>query len=919
MIHMPLIFRPLRRMPILLPSLGLLLGICSHPGSSSRCNADEPLGIANHDTYDPARFEKSVIATGLIQPMEMAIAPDGTIFLIELGGEIKAIDPLTRKIESVGKIEVTTEQENGLIGIALDPQFSTNRWMYLQYSPPNFSGQHISRFTLLSDGRIDRDSEQLVLKYEEQRQECCHHAGSMEFGPDGCLYIGTGDNTNPFGDSQGFAPIDERDERGAFNALRTSANTQSHNGKILRIRPLPDGGYEIPDGNLFPKDGSIGLPEIYVMGCRNPWRLNLDQRSGFLYWGDVGPDAGGDNPRGPRGYDEVNQARTAGNFGWPLFIGPNRPYLRVDFATGSIGETFDPASPKNFSRFNTGAKTLPPANGAWIYYPGGPSSEFPVLGSGGRTACAGPVYHFDPNHPSTVKFPPSFDRTLLIYEWSRSWIVAVHLDPDSQIQRMERFMPNESFVRPIDLQFDADGSLLIIEYGETWGVNADAKLVKVNYQSGNRTPKARIADSNRFGREPLTVRFSAASSTDKDNDPLQFHWTATDAADASSQRSIGNSPELEWTFPSPGIYNVQVTTTDPLGATDTATVPVIVGNSMPEIRFLSPRDGDFYDPQTGISYQVVVTDAEDGSSSEEVVASTELDMLDPSAPDRVLVEAQLRTSIDATTPEESLPPGLKLMRASDCFNCHALDRAIVGPSFLDVANKYRDQPGAMERSIERVLKGSTGVWGKVAMLPHGHHSQDQIASMVEWVYAAQSDPSRQSSKGMTNSLTLTDRPEFRNAMVTLTANYTDLGRDGIPSLTGTSTIHLLSRTREAENADQIHRMSELGGNASNGKFLGSIDHGSYLVLKNVPMEQVRSMTFRVTSAGSGGEIVVHAGALDGPELARVQVEVNGSWDGWYERSAPIPHTPDRVDLYIETVNPSKPNALMNIDWVRFDP
>jgi cytochrome c len=873
----------------------------------------------SHLDYDPARFEKTVIASSLIQPMEMAIAPDGVVYLIELGGNIKAIDPKSSEVRIIGKISVTTEQENGLIGIALDPDFESNRWVYLQYSPPDFPGQHISRFTIQSDGLLDMASEALILKYEEQRQECCHHAGSMEFGPDACLYIGTGDNTNPFGDSQGFAPIDERDGRGAFNALRTSANTKSFNGKILRIRPSSEGGYTIPDGNLFPKDGSIGLPEIYVMGCRNPWRLNLDRRTGFLYWGDVGPDAGGDSERGPRGYDEVNQARTAGNFGWPLFIGNNRPYLQVDFTNGSIGNAFDPSAPINFSRFNTGTRNLPPAQSAWIFYPAGDSAEFPVLGSGGRTACAGPVYDFDPNLASTTKFPKAFDRTLFIYEWSRNWIVAVHLDSSSQIERMERFMPDESFVRPIDLQFDANGSLLVIEYGETWGVNPDARLVRVDYQSANRTPRARIEGSNRFGREPLTVQLSALTSTDKDGDPLRYEWTATNAANTLERRSLGEGAELQTTFDAAGIYNVQLVVTDPMGASDTAVVPVIVGNTTPEVRFLEPRDGDFYNPAGSVNYRVVVTDAEDGSSDEEIVATTDLDILDATAPDRVLVQAKLMSPNQASANDDSSPPGLKLMRGSDCFNCHALDRAIVGPSFLDIANKYRDQPGAMERSIERVLKGSTGVWGKVAMLPHSQHTQEQIASMVAWVYAAQPDPTSQSSKGMTNTFQLPRNPEFTASILRLTASYTDLGREGIPALTGNATIQLVPRTREAESADQIQGMSELGThNASNGKFLGAINHGSYVVIRNVPMEQVSAITFRVTSAGSGGEIVIQEDGQNGKELGRVRVDVNGSWDAWYERTVPVASNQERCDLLFKALNPASPNALMNIDWIRFE-
>ena len=118
--------------------------------------------------------------------------------------------------------------------------------------------------------------------------------------------------------------MDEREGRSPWDAQGSSANTDNLRGKILRIKPEPDGAYSIPDGNLFPKDGSAGRPEIYVMGNRNPFRLSIDARTGYLYWGEVGPDAGEDGPaRGPKGHDEVNQARQAGNFGWPLFVGDN--------------------------------------------------------------------------------------------------------------------------------------------------------------------------------------------------------------------------------------------------------------------------------------------------------------------------------------------------------------------------------------------------------------------------------------------------------------------------------------------------------------------------------------------------------------------------------------------------------------------
>ena len=107
----------------------------------------------------------------------------------------------------------------------------------------------------------------------------------------------------------------------------------------MRIRVHNDGSYEIPAGNLFPPGTPKTRPEIYVMGNRNPYRISVDQKNSFLYWGEVGPDAPNDSlaTRGPRGYDEVNQARKAGYFGWPFFVGNNYAYRQYNYLTGVSG------------------------------------------------------------------------------------------------------------------------------------------------------------------------------------------------------------------------------------------------------------------------------------------------------------------------------------------------------------------------------------------------------------------------------------------------------------------------------------------------------------------------------------------------------------------------------------------------------
>jgi cytochrome c len=872
--------------------------------------------LCGAESVDPSRFEKKVIYKDLTQPMELAVAPDGRIYVIELAGTLKVIDPETGQAQVVGTLEVTTEQENGLIGMALDPNFAENRWIYLQYSPPDFPGQHVSRFHLDGD-RLDLASESILFSYEEQRRECCHHAGSLEFGPGGNLFIGTGDNTNPFNDSEGYAPLDERENRQPWDAQRTAGNTNSYNGKVLRIHPEPDGTYSIPDGNLFPKDGSIGRPEIYVMGCRNPWRISVDSETGYLYWGDVGPDAGSDGPRGPRGYDEVNQARTAGNFGWPYFIGRNRAYAMVDFESGEIGDPQDPASPENHSVNNTGSIQLPPAQPAFLCYPAAATDEYPEVGSGGRTACAGPVYHFDPALASETKFPSSYDNTLFAFEWSRNWIVAVHMDDAANIVRLERFLPDLTFTRPIDLQFDHQGALYVMEYGETWGVNPDAQLVRIDYVRGNRTPVAVADANNTVGREPLVVELSASKSFDKDGDPLQYSWLATRTTkDSTTRNEIGSSAETEVRFDIPGVYTIELVVRDSAGATSTTSLPVVVGNALPEIEFIEPQDGDFYTADEPIRYRVTVRDREDGTSDFDQAEEEGWHLIEAFAPSRLFVEAIPVAGEDAS----DVDPGLALIRKSDCTNCHAPNRRLVGPSFVEIAEKYRNTPHELEKSVARVLQGSTGIWGKVGMLPHSQHTEAEVHQMVSYVYAVSADSSHPQANGFTNELVV---PEDQGA-VRLEASYTDLGRGEVPAQIAVQSVTLRNRLVQAEAADEVAGTQRLGSaNAQGNFFMGAINHAGYLRFDHVRMDQVSKIIARVASAGAGGTIEIRIGAPDGRMVGSAPVEVNGAWEEFYEKPIAIDRSKIKngssEPVYLVFKNEKNQGGLMNVDSIRFEP
>ena len=148
------------------------------------------------------RYKAETLVEGITQPMELELAPDGRIFFIEIAGKLRLWKPDTKVVVEAGTVETTTAQENGLLGFALDPKFPDNHRIYLFYSPKDTDGQRLSRFVMQGD-TLDLKSEKIMLTFGTQRRECCHHAGSVEFGPDGCLFISTGDNTNPQEDAGG--------------------------------------------------------------------------------------------------------------------------------------------------------------------------------------------------------------------------------------------------------------------------------------------------------------------------------------------------------------------------------------------------------------------------------------------------------------------------------------------------------------------------------------------------------------------------------------------------------------------------------------------------------------------------------------------------------------------------------------------
>ena len=458
--------------------------------------------------YPPSEnhFVKHNLVQGTFyEPTEMTILPNLDILILQRRGEIMLYQQSRGAVKQVGFLDVYYKSkksgvnvEEGMLGLSKDPNFSNNHWVYIYYSPFDSSVNRLSRFTFEKD-TILHSSEKTILEVKSNREICCHTGGSVAFGPDSLLYFSAGDNSTPFDEpgqkyvNSGYGPINGAPGHLQYDAERSSGNSNDLRGKIMRIRVHDDGTYEIPKGNLFEPGTEKTRPEIYVMGNRNPYRISVDQKNSNLYWGEVGPDANNDSfvTRGPRGYDEVNQARKAGYFGWPFFVGNNYPYHQYNYLTGESGPPFNPAKPENHSPNNTGLTVLPPAQPAFIWYPYAVSPEFPELGTGGRNAMAGPVYYTD-LYPEATRYPDYYNGKLFIYDWIRGWIKVVTLQPNGDFEQMESFIPHTALHNCIDMEAGPDGKLYLLEYGTGWfQKNPDAGLSRIDY---NAVPAAAVTN-----------------------------------------------------------------------------------------------------------------------------------------------------------------------------------------------------------------------------------------------------------------------------------------------------------------------------------------------------------------------------------------------------------------------------------------
>ena len=588
---------------------------------------------ASAATYPPG-FSEQVVFSGLSNPTAVRFASDGRVFVAEKNGRIKVFDSLTDTTPTLFadlNVNVYNFWDRGLLGLALDPNFPTDPWVYVLYTydhelgspapaprwgtpgvysdpcptPPGPTGDGCmvsGRLSRLQAAGNTMTGQEQVLIEDWCQQYPSHSIGALDFGPDGELYVTGGDGAsfnfvdygqdgtpvNPCGDPLGpmWPLMTAGAEGGALRSqdLLTPADPTTLDGALLRVDPANGAG--LPD-NPNAASSDANARRIVAYGLRNPFRLGVRPGTSEVWIGDVGWNTWEEIqrfqlPTGP-GAEAVN-------FGWPCYEGSSQIASTrqngYDAANLNICE----------SLYMAGQGEVQGPHYAWDH------GDQVVDGEGcptGSSSAAGIA--FGPMTGSN--YPSQYGGALFFADYSRDCIWAMLPDaggvPDPA--RIHTFVAGAT--NPVHLQISPGGDLFYPDFD-------GGTIRRVIYTPANRPPNAVATATPTTGSAPLTVNFDGTGSSDPDpGDTVTYAWDL----DADGLYDDSTAAQATHTYTTQGSYAASLRVTDNHGAFGTAAVTITVGNTPPTATIDAPAAGTTWKVGDVINFSGHATDPQQGT------------------------------------------------------------------------------------------------------------------------------------------------------------------------------------------------------------------------------------------------------------------------------------------------------------------
>jgi cytochrome c len=480
------------------------------------------------------------------------------------------------------------------------------------------------------------------------------------------------------------------------------------------------------------------------------------------------------------------------------------------------------------------------------------------------------------------------------------------MDQQGNYVRMERFMENTVFNKPVHMQFGKDGALYVLEYGTFWNAqNDDARLSRLEFSEGNRKPLVKASLNKSAAAAPATIAFSSQGSFDYDpNDQLSYEWTFDTPGVVQSREA-----NPTFTFTRPGVYKPVLKVKDAAGKEATTQLEVQIGNEPPQVTIEVLGNRSFYWDQTPLNYRVKVTDKEDGNLEKGTIPAKQV-----RATFSYLPEGQ---DIIQATQGHQLPPasnelkGKVLMDGSDCKACHALDRVSVGPSFMQVAQRYKADVGAVNKLALKIINGGGGSWGDREMAAHPQISKPNAAEMVRYILSL-AEPKKASPVAtvpLKGKLSLNQHlDQGGEGTYLLAVSYQDQGALNMSPLTGRDQVMLRHPKVLAADGDEFKGAAK--ANNGNSRLIKFTEDNAYLSFKNIDLTNIKAVVCTIDPNNTSGKIELRLGSPTGKllgstaTLSKSDRPANAKPGRWFDGKINLEPTTGMQDVYVVFRSPA---------------